>query len=83
MLDLVPFAGSGRIVTNRDSHPGFVAQCLQVQFPGALPIPVAAAAVRRISAASAFRGSDVCHLDATTAGDFQPRIPLSRASRRH
>ena len=45
MFDLVPLAGSRRIVANRDRHSSFVAQRLQMQFPGARPVAIAAAAV--------------------------------------
>ena len=45
MLDLVPLAGSGRVVTNRDRPAGFVAQRLEVQLPGAWPVSVAASAI--------------------------------------
>src|SRR6516225_313624 len=45
MLDLVPLAGSRWVVTDRDRHAGFVAKRLQVQFPGTLPVSVAAATI--------------------------------------
>src|SRR5919108_2197184 len=45
MLDLVPFTGSRRVVTDCDCHAGFVAQRLEVQFPGTLPISVAASTI--------------------------------------
>ncbi len=45
VLDPIPFAGAGRVMANGNSHSCYVAQILQVQFPGALPVSIAAAAV--------------------------------------
>jgi hypothetical protein len=45
MLDLVRLAGFGRVVTNCDRHSGLIAQRLEVQLPGALPVSVAASAI--------------------------------------
>jgi hypothetical protein len=38
MFDLVPFAGSGRIMAHDNFQPGFVGELLQVKFPGAVPL---------------------------------------------
>src|ERR1700730_13032967 len=45
MFDLVPLAGSWRIVAHSDRHAGLIAQFLEVHFPGPLPIAVPAATV--------------------------------------
>src|SRR6266702_4715330 len=45
VFDLVPLAGSGWIVADRDRHAGLVAQRLEMQFPRAWPASVAASAV--------------------------------------
>src|SRR5580704_10030362 len=45
MFDLVPFAGSRRVVAYRDRHAGLIAQFLEMHFPGPLPTAVPAAAV--------------------------------------
>jgi hypothetical protein len=39
-LDLVPLAGSRRIVTDRDRYPDLIRHLLQVDFPGAQAISV-------------------------------------------
>jgi len=41
VLDLVPLAGSRRIVTDRDRYPDLIRHLLQVDFPGAQAISVA------------------------------------------
>jgi len=41
VLDLVPLAGSRRIVTDRDRYPHLIRHLLQVEFPGAKAISVA------------------------------------------
>ena len=46
VLDLVPFAGSGRIVADRNRHTSLIAQRLELQFPRAGPTSVASSAVR-------------------------------------
>ena len=45
MLDLVPLAGSRRIVADRDRHASLVAQFLEVQLPGPRPVAITASAV--------------------------------------
>jgi hypothetical protein len=47
MFDLVPLAGSGWKVTDLDRDVDFVGQPLQLAFPQADPISVAAATIRR------------------------------------
>jgi hypothetical protein len=41
VLDLVPLAGSRRIVTDRDRYPDLIRHLLQVEFPEAKAISVA------------------------------------------
>ena len=45
MLHLVPLAGAGRKVTDRDGEPGLIGELLQLEFPQPQPIAVAAAGV--------------------------------------
>src|SRR5450432_2049640 len=45
MLDLVPFAGTGRQMTDRDGNAEFVGEGLQFAFPEADPRAVAAATI--------------------------------------
>src|SRR5271163_1862471 len=45
VLDLVPFAGAGRIVTDFDNQSCFVRQALQFQFPQPIPGTIATATV--------------------------------------
>ena len=45
VLNFVPFAGSGRIVTDFDYQSCFVCQALQFQFPQPIPGTIAAATV--------------------------------------
>src|ERR1700730_5492316 len=45
MLDLVPFAGAGGQMTDRDGNAEFVGQGLQLAFPEAYPHAVAAATI--------------------------------------
>ena len=45
VFDLVPLAGSRRVVTNRDGYLNFIRQALQVELLGAEAISVAAAGV--------------------------------------
>src|SRR5580700_4473570 len=45
VFDLVPLAGSGRIMANGDRHASFITQRLQMQLPGARPAAVAASAI--------------------------------------
>ena len=47
MLDLVPFAGAGREMTDLNRKARFIRQLLQFQFPEPQPIPIAAASIRR------------------------------------
>ncbi len=45
MFDLVPFAGAGRKVANRNIQPRLIGEFLQFEFPQPQPPPVASAAV--------------------------------------
>ena len=47
MLDLVPFAGTGRKVTNRNAQCGLIGEFLQLQLPQPQSPPVTATAVGR------------------------------------
>ena len=46
MFDLVPLAGSRRIVTDRDRYPDLIRHLLQMEFPGAKAISVAPPSIR-------------------------------------
>ena len=46
VLDLVPLAGAGRIVTDRNRYPDLIRHLLQVEFPGAQAISVAPPSIR-------------------------------------
>ena len=45
MFDLVPLAGSRRIVSHRDRHAGLIAQSLKLHLPCPLPTAVSTATV--------------------------------------
>jgi hypothetical protein len=45
VFDLIPFAGTWRVVADRNGHSRFVTERLQMEFPGTLSVPVAASAV--------------------------------------
>jgi hypothetical protein len=45
MLDLVPLAGSRRVVTDGDWYLDLIRYLLQVELPGAQPVPVAATSI--------------------------------------
>lgn len=47
MLNLVPFARSGRQVTHEELHLDFVRQLLQLPLPSAGPRPIAPSGIRR------------------------------------
>src|ERR1700728_4382803 len=46
MLDLVPFAGSRRVVTDGDRYPDLIRHLLQLELPRAKSISVAPSSVR-------------------------------------
>jgi hypothetical protein len=45
MLDLIPFARSRRVMADREGHPQFVRQFLQVELPGPRPAAVPASGI--------------------------------------
>jgi hypothetical protein len=49
VFDLVPLAGSRRVVTDRDGHLAFSRQMPQVELPPAVPISVASAGVGAVT----------------------------------
>jgi hypothetical protein len=47
VLNLVPFAGTGRKMTNRQAQAGSIRQFLQLELPQSQPPAIAAPAVSR------------------------------------